>query len=141
MRDLDRGLRARLAWGAGLPEEALRLLDALEVSDIQGDVLATPFAARANERFLHGEVLAAMGRHADALRWFESLGEGSVSEIPLQAPSHLRQAEIHERLGNREQAARHYARFLTVWRDADPEFRPQMDSARARLAKLVRPKR
>jgi DNA-binding SARP family transcriptional activator len=140
VRDLDRGLRARLAWQAGRPEEALRLLDALEARDSQGDIAVTPFVTRANERFLRAEVLASLGRDVEALRWFASLGTGSVTEIPLQALSHLRQAEIHERLGHRDQAATHYARFLALWRDADPEFQQVADSARQRLASLTRAK-
>jgi DNA-binding SARP family transcriptional activator/tetratricopeptide (TPR) repeat protein len=138
-RDLDRGLRARLAWRDGHPEEALRLLQTLESSDSQGDIAATPFGARANERYLRGELLAATGRNAEALRWFASLGDGSVSEIPLRAPSHFRQAEIHQRLGNPEQAAKHYARFLELWPNADLEFQPLVDTARRRLANLTRP--
>lgn len=136
MRDLNRGLRARLAWAAGRPDEALQLLDALEVSDTQGDVAGTPFAARANERFLRGEVLASMGRDTEALRWFAALGQGSVTEIALQAPSHLRQAEIHERRGDREAAARHYERYVTLWRDADSGFQPHVDDVRRRLTEL-----
>lgn len=131
---MDRGLRAQVAWKEGSPEKALALLQALESSDSQGDVAFTPFVARANERFLRGEVLAGMGRNAEALRWFASLGDGSVSEIPLRAPSHFRQAEIHRHLGNRGQAARHYARFLKLWSDADPVFQPLVDSARRGLA-------
>jgi DNA-binding SARP family transcriptional activator len=138
-RDLDRGLRARLAWQEGDPEQALRLLQSLESSDSQGDIAVTPFVGRANERFLRGELLAALGRNAEALQWFASLGDGSVTEIPLRAPSHFRQAEIHERLGNRDQAARHYAQFLRLWSAADPEFQPLVDTARRRLASLSRP--
>jgi DNA-binding SARP family transcriptional activator len=136
VRDLDRGLRARVAWHRGHPHEALRLLETLEYRDMQGDVTVTPFAARANERFLHAEVLAALGRDADALRWLASLGAGSVTEVPLRGVSHYRQGELHERLGARAEAARHYARFLELWRDADPELRPLVDSARRRLAGL-----
>jgi tetratricopeptide (TPR) repeat protein len=138
-RDLDRGLRARLAFQEGHPEQALRLLQTLESNDSQGNIAAVPFVARANERYLHGDVLAAMGRNAEALQWFASLGDGSVSEIPLRAPSHFRQAEIHERLGNREQAATHYAGFLKLWSGADTEFQPLADTARRRLASLSGP--
>ena len=135
-RDLDRGLRARLAWQRGRPEEALRLLDSLELRDTQGDINVTPFAARANERFLRGEVLASLGRYDEALRWFASLGDGSVTEIPMRAPAHLRQAEIHERLGNRDRASWHYARAIELWRDGDTIFQPALIAARSRLASL-----
>jgi tetratricopeptide (TPR) repeat protein len=136
VRDLDRGLRAAIAWREGRLNDALHLLETLEAEDPQGDIVATPFVSRANERFLRGEVLDSLGRHTDALRWFASLGDGSATEIPLRAPSHLRQAEIYERLGNRPEAARHYARVLELWRDADAEFRPSVDTARQRLTSL-----
>ena len=116
----------------------LQLLEALEATDSQGDIAVTPFVARANERFLRGELLAAVGSDVEALEWFASLGDGSVTEIPLRAPSHFRQAGIHERLGNRDQAARHYVKFLKLWSIADSEFQPMRDSAQRRLAILIR---
>jgi DNA-binding SARP family transcriptional activator len=137
-RDLDRGLRARIAHEHGRSKEALGLLQTLESRDSQGDVAAIPFVSRANERFLRGEVLVALGRDADALEWFASLGDGSVTEIPLRAPAHLRQAEISERLGKGDRATGHYARFLELWRQSDPEFRPNVDRARRRLTALTR---
>jgi len=89
---------------------------------------------------LHGEILISMGRDAEALRWFASLGDGAVSEIPLRASSRLRQAGIHERLGNRDRAARHYEQFLKLWRDADPEFQQHVKAA-LRGLHVVRPER
>ena len=123
VRDLDRGLRARLAWQAGHAGEALRLLEQMESRDAQGDVAAIPFVSRANERFLRGEILESLGRNEEALRWFASLGVGSVSEIPLAAPAHLRQAEIYRKLGKRDEAAKHASRAAELWRNADPGFR------------------
>ena len=122
VRDLDRGLRARLAWQAGHADEALRLLEQMESRDSQGDVAAIPFVSRANERFLRGQVLESLGRYDEALRWFASLGDGAVSEIPFRAPAHLRQADIYERLGMRDEAARHASRAARLWRNADPGF-------------------
>ena len=61
-----------------------------------------------------------------------------MTEIPLRAPSQFRQAEIYERLGNRDEAATHYTRFLELWNTADPDFQRMADSARARLAQLSR---
>lgn len=138
VRDLDRGLRARLAWHNGHPNEALHLLESLESRDSQGDIAVIPFVTRANERFLRGELLASLGRDAESLRWFTSLGNASATEIPLRALSDFRQAEIHERLGNREQAAKHYTEFVAMWRNADAEFQPLVDSARRRLASVAK---
>jgi hypothetical protein len=135
-RDFDRGLRARLAFHNGYPREALRILEQLEQKEMQGDVTATPFAARAAERFLRAEVLASMGRNTEALAWLASLGYGSVSEIPLRALAYLRQGEIHDRLGNRRHAAIHYAKFLELWENSDAVFQPVVQTARQRLSTL-----
>ncbi len=118
-RDLDRGLRAHIAAAEGRLAEGLALLEALELRDIQGDVAATPFASRANERYLHGALLAQLGRPAEALLWFAALGSGSVTEIPLSALAHLRQAELYKKLGNRADADKHYKRYTEQRRGAD----------------------
>jgi tetratricopeptide (TPR) repeat protein len=136
-RDLDRGLRARVAWASGRPDDALRLLESMESRDSQGDVAAIPFVSRANERYLRGQLLESLGRPDEALRWFASLGDGSVSEVPFQALSQVRQGAIHERLGHRSRAVDHYARALQLWRDADPLMRASVDSVRGRLASLA----
>jgi hypothetical protein len=52
------------------------------------------------------------------------------------APAHLREGEIYEKLGRPAQAADHYARFIELWKDCDPELRPTMEEARRRLARL-----
>ncbi len=136
IRDLDRGLRARINLQTGRAEEALRLLDALEFGDAQGDVTTIPFIARANERFLRAEVLEALGRDREALTWLSSIGKGSIDELPFGAPVHLRQARIHERLGERGAAANHYAHFARLWAESDTEFQPVVRLARAKVAEL-----
>jgi DNA-binding SARP family transcriptional activator/TolB-like protein len=132
-RDLDRGLRAQLAWHRRNGKLALALLDSLECDDVQGDVAATPFVARSNERFLHGEILESSGRHEEALKWFSSLGQGSVSEIPVRALSHYRQAEIFYRLGRPGSAVAHYEQFVKLWSAADSPLQTMVDSARKKL--------
>jgi hypothetical protein len=102
-----------LAFHAGRPEDALRLLEELECRDAQGDINVIPFVARANERFLRGEVLTSLGRDAEALQWFASLGKGSVSEVPLLALAHPRLGEIQERGDNR--AIRRRGTMLWSW--------------------------
>jgi hypothetical protein len=36
--------------------------------------------------------------------------------------------------GERQKAREHYARFLELWRDCDPELRPLVEEARRRMA-------
>jgi DNA-binding SARP family transcriptional activator/TolB-like protein len=137
LRDLARGLRARVARAAGDLEGALRLLGSMEQRDTQGDVSITPFSSRAGERYLRGEILAALGRDAEALRWFESLGTGSVTEVPLLPIATLRAAELEERLGNTTEAAQDYARVLDLWRNADPEYEGMKGGAQRGLQRIA----
>jgi hypothetical protein len=92
----------------------------------------TPFVARAHDRYLRGALLEALGRDAEALPWFASLAGLSVPESPFRAPAHLRQAQIHERLGNEAEAARHYARVMELWGMGDEEVLAGLREVRRR---------
>jgi len=48
----------------------------------------------------------------------------------------LKQAEIYERRGDRAKAAQHYASFIALWKDCDPELRPVVAEAERRLGRL-----
>ncbi|HEV8364772.1 MAG TPA: hypothetical protein VGQ52_14755 [Gemmatimonadaceae bacterium] len=111
-RDLDRGLRARLAFHAGRREEALRLLEALECRDSQGDIAMIPFVSRQRTPVARrcSGLVGARARSAAMVR----IARHRFGEIPLLAVSHLRQSEIHERLGHYDDAARHFARVLAL---------------------------
>jgi tetratricopeptide (TPR) repeat protein len=91
---------------------------------------------KADERWLRAELLRAVGRDAEALRWYSSFPDPSGYDLIYLAPSHLRRAEILEVMGQREEAVRHYARFLELWKGADPEFRSLTGRARQRLQAL-----
>jgi tetratricopeptide (TPR) repeat protein len=54
------------------------------------------------------------------------------------APVLERVAGLYDELGDTENAAVYYARFVDVWADADPEFQPRVEAARARLEEIVR---
>ncbi len=61
---------------------------------------------------------------------------GSSFELVFLGPSHMRRAEIYEGLGKREQAAAHYARFIGLWKDADPQSQNLVAEARMKLGQL-----
>jgi tRNA A-37 threonylcarbamoyl transferase component Bud32 len=54
----------------------------------------------------------------------------------LLAGMHERLGELYEAKGDRVRAAPHYARFVALWKDADPELQPRVVEARRRLARL-----
>lgn len=134
---LARSIRAAVAWH---DDDARAAHDQLRHAPLGAQYLKATigFAAQAYERFLIGESLAALGRRTDAIRWFATFPEPAAYDLIYLAPSHLRRAEIFDRLGDRAAAIRHYARFIELWLDCDPELRPMVEEARRRLAELER---
>ena len=45
-------------------------------------------------------------------------------------------ARLYDGRGELDDAARHYARFVELWRDADPELQPRVEAAQARLQEI-----
>ena len=58
-------------------------------------------------------------------------------EDEMRAPAHERLARLYEERGDLEDAARHYAAFLELWAEADPELQPRVEAARARLEAIL----
>lgn len=134
--DLAQTLRAEVARARGDLAGAL----ALAVSETRplpdpGAFQSLP-GSRVHQRFLRGELLAALGQDDEALRWFASIGDLSVAEQPYRAPAELRQAELDERRGDRAGAAAHYRRVVALWKDCEPELRPAVADVERRLAAL-----
>src|SRR2546427_3715336 len=44
-------------------------------------------------------------------------------------------SQIYQRMGERAKAADHYSRFIDLWKDCDPELRPIVADAKARLTR------
>ena len=136
---LAHGVRARIAWERGRASEALTELQHARVDATGADLLGVvPFFGLPQERFLRAEVLHALGRDVEALGWYGAFGEHSAFGRVFLAPAHRRQGEIYEKLGRRDDAVQHLARFVELWKDADPELRPLVDDARLRLERLRR---
>jgi len=57
------------------------------------------------------------------------------------AGAHKRLGELYEAKGQREKAASHYAKFVDLWRDADPQLQPHVRAASERLRNLQRAER
>jgi tetratricopeptide (TPR) repeat protein len=131
--DLGQVLIAEVARARGRPQEALTILDSLEVwkdgeLDTTGD---SPFFSREREQFTRAELLHALGRDGEALKAYRVIAH----LVHSGAPAHLRLAEIYQRQGERQKASAHYGRFAELWKDCDPELRPLVEEARRRMAK------
>jgi len=52
------------------------------------------------------------------------------------AGSYKRLGELWEAKGDRSKAATYYAKFIELWKDADPDLQPKVAEVRKRLARL-----
>jgi tetratricopeptide (TPR) repeat protein len=57
------------------------------------------------------------------------------------AGAHKRLGELYEAKGEREKAASQYAKFIELWKNADPELQPHVREVKEKLARLQRTER
>jgi tetratricopeptide (TPR) repeat protein len=83
----------------------------------------------------------AAGEPDSALPYYErfvSIPKGMQIEQGETLPIVLRRLGVlHAESGNRDRAIEYLTRFVELWRDADPEFQPFVEDARAQLAELA----
>jgi tetratricopeptide (TPR) repeat protein len=127
-RPLAQSIRAHVAASGGRFAEALSLIEGAG-----WEAAAPVFVSEAYDRFFRAELLERLGREDEALGWYRSIAERAAYELVYLAPSARHQAEIAERRGQREPAARYYRRFIELWKDADPELQGQVEQARRRV--------
>ena len=101
-----------------------------------GAMNATRWTARA-------QVLADLGDARGAVAMYEVLDPRRFNEFgmvdpgfALYARSFLARGRLYEELNDRARAAAAYARFLALWKDADPTLEAQRREARAGLARV-----
>ena len=66
------------------------------------------------------------------LGWILRLGNDGTQ----LAPAHKRLGELYEQRGDRERARHHYARFVELWRECDPELRSAVTEVQQKLTGL-----
>jgi tetratricopeptide (TPR) repeat protein/tRNA A-37 threonylcarbamoyl transferase component Bud32 len=80
------------------------------------------------------------GRPDSAIAWFEKFVQMPdplpSEDASWRARTHRRLGELYETKGDRVRAMDHYARFVSLWQDADPELQPEVREVRERLARL-----
>jgi serine/threonine-protein kinase len=134
---LAHAVRAHVAAHRGLWDEASRELSQVQVDRTAADLLGVvPFFDLLPERFLQGETLRALGQETEALEWYGAFGEHSGYTRSFLAPAYRRRGELLEKAGRNTDAARSFTRFVDLWKDADPELRPAVNDARARVERL-----
>jgi len=85
-----------------------------------------------------GTAFIKAGDLENARREYEkiiSLGTGRLTYGDIYALSFYQLGKISEQQGKKAEAAEHYRKFLSLWKDADPGL-PEVEDARKRLAVL-----
>lgn len=87
--------------------------------------------------YVRGRAYLAAGQDSDAAAEFQKiLDHPGVTRNFITAPlARLSLAEAADRAGDRARAREHYATFLELWRDADPDL-PMLRAAKASYAHL-----
>lgn len=129
-------IRAAVDHAGGRDDEAMRRLEETPTERWFGWATTSPIQAAAPARWLHAELLERAGRHREALSWYASFGEHSLSDLVYLAPAHVRSAAVEEALGDTAAARAHLERSLELWSDADPSLAPIVRDVRAHLAGL-----
>ncbi len=88
--------------------------------------------------FPRARLLVRLGRDREAATLLDRMpfpaDMGPHAEVVVAA---LERGRVHERLGNRAEAAQAYSFVGDAWRNADPELQPIVEEARAALARLT----
>lgn len=80
-----------------------------------------------------------MGDADNALKNYEKvtlLTYGRFAWGDLYARSFYNLGKIYEQKGLKGKAAQNYEKFISLWKDCEPRFRPLLEDARKRLAAL-----
>ena len=80
-------------------------------------------------RWWLGEILVEDGRLQEA--------EGYFASFMFDPTVDRRLGEIYAETGELEKAREHYQRFLTAWKDAEPEMEPEVAKVRQALAGIA----
>jgi tetratricopeptide (TPR) repeat protein len=130
-------IRAQVDIADGNLKAALQRIESIPLISVPVDISAM-LTNRVPELVWHAELLNQLGREDEALNYYDNLMEGVVSFLPAKALTLLRRAEIHDRKGDKAEAAQLYVQFLKFWQMPDPEFQPIVQQVRTRLTAMQR---
>ncbi len=127
-----------VAMGEGRFADAV---DALQQAEIDYDSFYPDFGTRLLSWDL-ARAFDGAGMADSAVARFEmALEYGDYLEIQRQAREYpvtlIRLAQRYDEMGDLEQAAGYYGRFIELWADADPDLQPRVEAARLRLEEIV----
>ena len=132
---LAQEIRAQVAARQGDYQKALAILEGTDPTTMLE--LSFTHIGGGHQPYWRAEVLYQLGRDDEALTWLKHGFAANVVEVLSFGYTNLRQGEIYERDGDPEAAAKHYARAIAYWGDADAPLQAEVARARERLAALT----
>jgi len=131
-------LRAKLAVSRGNASEAIETLKNVTPYEL-GQTTASTYGWNAlYPVFVRGEAYLAAHQGGEAAAEFQKILDhrGVVINEPIGALAHLGLARAYGLQGDTAEAKTSYQKFLTLWKDADPDI-PILKQAKAEFAKLL----
>jgi tetratricopeptide (TPR) repeat protein len=95
---------------------------------------ALPGLARAYDRSGDGDAALAIYERYVTTPSFDRL---TAMDQYVLGPSYERLAQLYDQRGDPVASAEYYARFVELWREADPELQPRVQAAQARLEEIL----
>ncbi|MGH7649685.1 MAG: hypothetical protein ACREND_16340, partial [Gemmatimonadaceae bacterium] len=129
-------VRGEIARAAGTPAAALTAFEHSARLTPWVTSWTSAFVSQAHERYARAELLHQLGRDEEALRWYRTFDENSPYDLVYVGPASYRQGQILEAHRRPAEAVVQYQRFVSLWRDCDPELKRFTDDAARRLAAL-----
>jgi eukaryotic-like serine/threonine-protein kinase len=130
-------LRALAAIEAKNPVKALELLEAAAPFELGVPGSSSAFFGSLYPAYLRGEAHLAGHQGSDSLADFQKVlaHPGIVFSDPVGALVNLQLGRAYSLTGDRARARAAYVKFLTLWKDADPEI-PILRRAKSEYSKL-----
>ena len=133
---LSADIEARLAARRGdldtAEREARRAYDGWLIHSAN-TAAADPEAAM---RFHLAQMLGGRGATEEAAALYRSQAPPYTWRSFYTTLSYERLGQLYDKGGDLEKAAEHYARFVELWKDADPELQPRVQAAQQRLNEI-----
>jgi eukaryotic-like serine/threonine-protein kinase len=130
-------IRAYLAIRSGHPSQAVTQLEVSTPYELGFPPPQVGPGGFLYPAFIRGQAYLRLQRGTEAAGEFRKLLDhsGMLGNSPLYPLAHLYLARAYALQADKGNAGEHYAEFLTLWKDADPDI-PLLKQAKAEYAKL-----
>ena len=134
--NLARGVRARVIAMRGDAAGALAELGEPWIDPRTHKSHYSSILGQVADRFFRAELLQRAGRLGEALEAYSSVSDYSLDGLVYLPISHVRRGDIYMRMGDKAKAREHYAKFVAMWSDCDPDVQQLRSNVERRLSQL-----